>query len=775
MKTSNFVRFIPLLFLFCFSIHGQRVGQWKSYMAYQNATLVTETPHFVFAVYDGSLMSYSKEDGEVTTYSFEDGLHDVQIIKMAYSPETKTLVLVYENGNIDLFFGKNDVINISSIKDKLDIPNKTINNITIAGKYVYISAAFGIVVLDLERKEIKSDYKLGTNTAAVCQWGDYLYAATGEGLKRAPVSSNLQDKENWINLPPIENCNNNQITQMTLFKDHLVFYDSKNLFYVENVETGKAQQIGSTGACWHLSVIRDRLVVGVWSSVWFYENFDRFDAVSFSDEYRYIAPSGTSNDHYWIAWGSKGIVEVKLKQEGSELKYEETIAGIKVNSPVRNLCFYMTYTAGKLLVVGGNRDADRRYIPGTLMIYENGKWFNFDNNAIMKQTGLDMCADFLSVAVDPRDSRHYFVASWGEGVYEFQDTTFVKLYSLDNSELHSSLPTNSRKDHFVRVDGLAYDKNNNLYMVNAETPNGLVVLKNDNSWASFLYPPMSGVQPNRLLITRNNQKWVNRFRAGSGIFVLDDNNTIDNPNDDTFYFSDNFVDQRGVNIKAATYLCLAEDLNGIVWAGTDNGPVSFSSFEQVGRGECNRIISTNQYGDGYYLLEGQRVTAIAVDGGNRKWIGTTGNGIFVMDNSGETVNVENFTKSNSSLISNNITSIAINHQTGEVFIGTDTGLVSYQSDAIEGKTDYSNVYAFPNPVYPTRNNQVIITGLMQNSTVKITDMTGNLIKEGISKGGRYTWNCTNIRGNIVKAGIYLVFAATSDGSQGAVTKIMVIK
>jgi hypothetical protein len=146
-----------------------------------------------------------------------------------------------------------------------------------------------------------------------------------------------------------------------------------------------------------------------------------------------------------------------------------------------------------------------------------------------------------------------------------------------------------------------------------------------------------------------------------------------------------------------------------------------------------------------------------------------------VDNSGETLTVENFNKSNSSLISDNVTSIAINNQTGEVFIGTDIGLVSYQGDAIEGKPDYSNVYAFPNPVYPMRNNQVIITGLMQNSTVKITDMAGNLIKEATSMGGQYTWNCTNVRGEVVKAGIYLVFAATPDGSQGVVTKIMVIK
>jgi hypothetical protein len=312
-------------------------------------------------------------------------------------------------------------------------------------------------------------------------------------------------------------------------------------------------------------------------------------------------------------------------------------------------------------------------------------------------------------------------------------------------------------------------------MINNYSQNGLCLLDKDSVWHAFFYEPLARADLNQILITRNNQKWINKYRVSIGIFVLDDNNTIDDVSDDKFYHSSKFVDQQGTDIKASTYSCFAEDLNGIVWVGTDNGPISFSSAEQVGEGVCNRIISTDQYGYGYYLLEGQKITTIAVDGSNRKWIGTTVGGVFVVDNSGETVNVENFNTSNSYLISDNITSIAINNETGEVFIGTDRGLVSYMSDAIRGLPDYSNVYAYPNPVKPANNNQVVITGLMSNSTIKITDLAGNLIKQGTSMGGQYTWNCTNLSGSIVKAGIYLVFAALPDGSQGVVTKIMVIK
>ncbi|MCL1937808.1 MAG: hypothetical protein FWF52_05385 [Candidatus Azobacteroides sp.] len=770
MKNNRFVRIIPLLFLICFPLQAQRIGQWKSYMAYQNANLVAETPHFIFAVYDGSLLSYSTDDQEIATYSFEDGLSDVGIKYMAYCSELNALVLVYNNSNIDLFFGRNNVFNLADIKNDSYLTDKAINNLYIIGRYAYVCTAFGIVVIDIDRKEIKSTYRLDVNTRAMCFWGDSLYAATSEGICRALVSSNLLDKANWEYLPAMDG-NYKTITQMTVFKERLVVYDSFSLFYIED---GKFNWLFSDN-CRQLLVANNQLVCGVVNGVLFYDDFDHFTVMYLTDEFRQICLSSTSAGHYWIAWGNKGVLELITRLEGNELKYDEATSGIKINSPLRNLNFYMTYASNQLLIVGGNRGANRLNVPGTLMIYENGKWTNFDNNAIAAKTGLGICDDFMSVAVDPRDPHHYFVASWGEGVYEFQDTAFVRLYSLDNSQLQSALPNSDMKMHFVRVDGLAFDQNNNLYMVNASAPNGLVVMDKDNKWMSFSYPPLLNSQPNQLIVTRNNQKWVNNFRVSIGIFVLDDNNTIDNANDDTYYYSTQFADQRGTDIKATTYSCLAEDLDGTVWVGTDNGPIYFTSAEQVRQGVCNRIILSDQYEAGYYPMEGQRITTIAIDGGNRKWIGTSGGGVFVVDGSGETIQIENFTKSNSPLISDNISSIAINNQTGEVFIGTDLGLVSYQGDAVEGKPDYSNVYAFPNPVFPARNSQVIITGLMGNSTIKITDVAGNLIQEAVSKGGQYNWNCTNLKGETVKAGIYLVFAATSDGSQGVVTKIMVIK
>jgi ligand-binding sensor domain-containing protein len=772
MKKNRYAGILAVLFIACFSIQGQSLGTWKSYMSYQNATLVAETPNAVFAVYDGSLLSYSPEDQVTRTYSLENGLNDTDIRFLNYCPEVNALLIIYDNSNMDIFMNQDNIYNLPDIKNNIFLSNKIVNNVEIRGDQAYLATGFGIVVVDLKRKEIRNTYRLDVNTTATCQWGESMYAATGNGLLRAALSSNLLDPENWENIPSTAGDSKN-ITKMVLYNDHLVFFDKRSIRYLS--KDGIVHLLYS-GTCKQLSVLNDQLVIAVPDGLYFYTDWNTKTFLKLGPDYQSVS-SYHSRDTYWVAWGTGGLSEIKINENtgSNALEYESLVSGIKVNSPIRNQAFYLTFAEDQLLVTGGGRAGNRLHNPGTFMVYDNADWSNLDDGATAKKTGL-ACEDLMSAAVDPRDPNHYFVSSWGEGIYEFKnkELEYVNRYDYTNSTLQSTLPNESYANLFVRVDGMAFDRNNNLYTVSAEIANGLSILSSDGKWHSPLYEDLAGVYPNQIIITRDNKKWINIFRLKIGLFVLDDKGTIDNAADDETYYSGTFVDQENRSIGATTYSCLAEDLNGTVWVGTDNGPITFSSAEQVSRGECHRVVGVDEYGAGYYLLEGQKVTAIAVDGGNRKWIGTWGGGVFLVDQSGE-IAVTNFNTGNSSIISDNINSVAINGKTGEVFFATDRGICSYRGDAIDGKPDYSEVHAFPNPVHPARNNQVVITGLMQNSRIKITDLGGNLMKEAVSNGGQYTWNCTTPQGEIVKAGIYLVFATLPDGSQGVVTKIMVIK
>lgn len=176
-----------------------------------------------------------------------------------------------------------------------------------------------------------------------------------------------------------------------------------------------------------------------------------------------------------------------------------------------------------------------------------------------------------------------------------------------------------------------------------------------------------------------------------------------------------------------------------------------------------------------YLLSGIDITAIAIDNANRKWIGTNGNGVYLIS-SDNMVEEHHFTTSNSSLLSNIIQSITIDNNSGIVYIGTEKGLCSYQSEATQTNEvmDSDNVWAYPNPVTPEYKGMITITGLSLNSDIKITSSNGALVAQGRSTGGSFQWNGKDLEGNRVASGVYMVNAATSDGKKGTVCKVVIV-
>jgi hypothetical protein len=306
----------------------------------------------------------------------------------------------------------------------------------------------------------------------------------------------------------------------------------------------------------------------------------------------------------------------------------------------------------------------------------------------------------------------------------------------------------------------------------------IVVRTPDGKWTSLYYPGISGASiVDKILITSKGTKWVNvPHNSGTtgGILVFDDNGTPDNNADDKSFYYTNLRTAGANTIHGTKFYCLVEDLEGKIWIGSNSGPVICQSPNNaIDNLTFSHIIREDDYLVPYYYLDGEQINAIAVDGGNRKWIGTAGSGIFLVSPDGSKT-IYHFDMNNSPLYSNTIQSIAINNTTGEVFIGTDKGLISYQGDATEASPSYSDVYAYPNPVRPEIDDKVVITGLMNNSNVKITDLSGNLLYQGISAGGQFVWNCRGRTGNRVATGVYLVLSSTPEAKESVVTKITII-
>jgi hypothetical protein len=181
-----------------------------------------------------------------------------------------------------------------------------------------------------------------------------------------------------------------------------------------------------------------------------------------------------------------------------------------------------------------------------------------------------------------------------------------------------------------------------------------------------------------------------------------------------------------------------------------------------------------QDGNVQILLETESITAIAIDGGNRKWLGTANNGVFLLSPDG-TEQIHHFTSENSPLLSNIIYTISIDHLTGEVFFGTNLGIVSYRSDAVAPSYDKEELIVFPNPVRQDYFGPIAINGTASNSEVKITDSNGNAVNQLISEGGQAIWDGTNFNGERVATGVYFILSSDDTGEYKVAGKVLIIQ
>jgi len=276
-----------------------------------------------------------------------------------------------------------------------------------------------------------------------------------------------------------------------------------------------------------------------------------------------------------------------------------------------------------------------------------------------------------------------------------------------------------------------------------------------------------------LEIDYNGNKWFT-IRDG-GLYGYKDNGSISNSSDDQYVILNSGPNSGALPSNDVS--AIAVDFDNEIWIGTDNGFAvlynSDGSFDAA-PGEYNaQRIKLEYEGNVEYVLGATSITDIVVDGANRKWFGTENAGIVLLSADGLEI-LEQHTMENSPLISNAILDLELDHNTGELFIITDKGLVSYRTDATYGDPNYSNVVVFPNPARPDFNGPITIQGIMYDSDVKITDISGNLVYQTTSNGGTATWNGKTLYGDKVATGVYLIWTAPNEGKGRKVGKVLVV-
>jgi hypothetical protein len=328
----------------------------------------------------------------------------------------------------------------------------------------------------------------------------------------------------------------------------------------------------------------------------------------------------------------------------------------------------------------------------------------------------------------------------------------------------------------IQASGMEIDRNTGTFWIVTSSSDKQLSAKDRNGeWYNFDISAINSITLGDMAIDNAGQKWIVAPR-GVGLVVFNDNGTLSNTTDDQSIKLTQAVGNG--NLASSNIFSIAADLDGEIWVGTDNGVSVFYSPESVFSGSGNfdsQQILVEQDGYVQYLLENESVTAIAVDGANRKWMGTANAGVFLMSDDG-TEQIHHFTVDNSPLFSNAITSLGVDQLSGEVFIGTSKGIISFRGDATWGNPEFvpEEVYAYPNPVEPNYSGPIAIKGLVRDADVKITDAAGHVVFATIANGGQAIWDGNKMTGGRAQSGVYLVFASNEDGKETFVTKILFI-
>jgi hypothetical protein len=460
-------------------------------------------------------------------------------------------------------------------------------------------------------------------------------------------------------------------------------------------------------------------------------------------------------------------------------QYIETVSTLNPGGPTYNRFYKSEFVNGKLYTTGGYflPAMPDNALPGTIQVYDGSNWTLYQEqiNEITGYAYVDICC----IDADPNDPEHVF-AGGRCGLYEFKNGKLITYYNKDNSPLMAAIDRGKQLGNdYLLILGIKFDAKGNLWVLNS-LANGvsLLELTTDKEWISHHHQELtdengitvSGLS-NMMFDSRGLLWFTNNFWQNPSVFCYD-------TNQDVILKYDQIINQDDTKYAIYHTNCIAEDKEGNIWIGTDVGPFMIQKSE-IGQSSVTFYQVKVPRNDGTnfadYLLNGISISSIAIDGGNRKWFGTESAGVFLIS-SDNLMQEQSFTTNNSKLLYNNISSIAINHQSGEVFFLSDNGLCSYQSNAVEPNEQMTkdNVIVYPNPVTPDFTGLVTITGLSYDADVKITTATGAIVAEGRSNGGMFNWDCCNKQGKRVASGVYMVITATSDGKKGTVCKIAVI-
>ena len=741
---------------------AQNTLSWEGYFSFREIKDISDASATVFAASENALFSKSNISNAVKTTTTVDGLSGQTISALYHSENFKKTIVGYENGMI-IVINETD----GSILKKVDIINKQlpasikkVNHFMEHNGLIYVSCDFGIVQFNLTTSQFGDTYFIGDNGAEIsikqtAFFNGFIYAATSGGIRRANITNpNLIDFSQWTvvnsgNWSSIETLDTELIAINSVGYIHR--FNSNN--FVGFLQLPQAST--------DMRAKNHNLFVTTPGSVFVYNNKMILN--------RQIANTQVQDNtlSFTCATAVGDIIYIGTKENGlfsSTLSGSSAFENNTPSGPVRNNIFSLDVTPNSVWAVYG--DYDLAYNPYPLDSYGMSKYASAGWLNIPYEDVLD-AKSITRVIVNPNNEKQVYASSFFSGLLKLESDIPSILYNEKNSSLESLKTTDNSTD--IRINANAFDKSGNLWITNSRIKNGLKVLKTNGQWGSYsMATILNNAESNNyasIVIDKNNTKWIATYREGIVGF-----------NESTNTFKKMTFGEDVGNLPVADVRSLAIDTKNQLWIGTTKGLrvlSSVNSFQTESQLKANPIIIIDD-NLAQELLYEQFITSIVVDGANNKWIGTTDSGVFMVSPNGQETKYH-FTINNSPLPSNTINDIKINSATGEVFMATNKGLISFKGIATGANENLNNVYVYPNPVRPEFTGTVKITGLLDKANIKIADITGSLVYEATSSGGTIEWDTTAFGRYKVASGVYMIFISAQDGGETKVKKVMIIR
>lgn len=755
------------LFVIAYSQSTLRIGEWRSYMSHSTGNFVVQSTEHVYYGTNGGLLQINKSSEEVKFITKVEGLSDISVQSLAWDNKTNRLVIAYKNSNIDIYDpAKDEIINLPDIARNTKIlGDKNVSRIHIppSSDFAYLACGFGIVEINLKKNEFGFTSFTGLSVYEAAVYNNLIYIATETGIYTVNKSiANPSDFGQW---KLVDSFGFNTYKALVVFNSTLYTVQDKTIFSWDGSKKTIAYSDGSPDqTIEYLSANKDVLLIGFSCK----NNCDgKLFSINKNNDIQKLNSSCVPRPLYGIVdEKNRGWFADRFQAFRSNAQITDGCSFKYFNTPLSPFSTDIALQENRIYIASGGINASQGYLfrGDGFFSLDEGIWrvHNRGTNTVMAQYDL---LDIYKMAIDPYTGLLYVGTYWGGLMQcDMKDPSkpVIKVFDKNNSSLQGTIGDNAR----TRIGGLTYDRKGNLWITNYGAERPISVMKRDGTWRSF------NVISNSNLLTcaadSSDNLWFSSI--AQGILIYNPGSDINNSSDDK---SKIFNNSNSV-LKSNIINAIVTDQDGAVWVGAADGVYVFECgnlFDTTCKGS-KRIIEQLDLGGS--LLDNEDVQAIAIDGANRKWFGTR-NGITVISAAGDAL-VARYTKDNSPLYDNLITSLRFDSKKGEMVIGTGAGVQAIRTDATGGArtNTFGSIIAFPNPVRPEYTGVITLQGMRKNSSIKITDFAGQIVNQGKSNGGTYTWDGNDVKGKKVTSGVYVAWISAGDGFESPDTKTVKI-